>query len=103
MQLGVFTLPGGLHVGRAPPEVLLIDVDRPLIGRSHSGFPISEVVSFTVAILAPLAMVPDCGLVSLKACRSFLLTVGITFSLAAEAARALLAPNWLLFFPDSGE
>lgn len=104
LQIVVLTLPGGLHVGRAPPEVLLIDVDRPLIGRpSHPGFPISEVVSFAVAILAPLAMVPDCGLVSLKACRSFLLTVGITFSLAAEAARALLAPNWLFFFPDSGE
>lgn len=25
------------------------------------------------------------------------------FSLAAEAACALLAPNWLFFFPDSGE
>lgn len=104
MPLFDFTLPGGLHVGRAPPEVLLMDVDRPLIGRpSDPGFPISEVVSFCAVILAPLAMVPDWGLVSLKACRSFLLTVGITFSLAAEAACALLAPNWLFFFPDSGE
>lgn len=60
LPLAVFTLPGGLHVGRAPPEVLLIDVDRPLIGKpSHPDFPISEVVIFCAAILAPLAMVPD--------------------------------------------
>lgn len=60
MPLVVFTLPGGLHVGRAPPEVLLIDVDRPLIGRpSDPDCPISELVSFCEAIFAPLATVPD--------------------------------------------